>query len=560
MTADSSSARPARPARHRPIAAALTAGVLSLAGCAAPAGSASPTAPTASEGKDTITVTERTPAGAGELDRVTWSVAAEPSSFDWIYNASFATGQIMANVCEGLLRLAPDMSLEPALAESFDNPSPKTWVYRLRSGVTFHDGTPLTAEDAAFSLSRNLDTAAGSFWSGAYANVSTVKATGPLEVTVTLKQPDALFNSYMSSPAGIIDSKATVQAKGKSYGTPDGGVNCVGPFSLASWDKGQSMTLARDDDYFDPAHRAKAKEVVFQFVRDPAAAVNGMLAGSIDGGWFLPPSSLRRLASSGQGKVYYGRSTQGFNAIVMNFDGPLGDVRIRRALSMAIDRDGIIKAVLQGAGEPQKAPAVPGSWGYADETYQKAWDALTVTERRLDEARKLVAEAGAPTGPIVLATTNGEAEVPVIGAEIQAAAKQIGLQVEIRSIPADQYSGVYTDKKAREGIDLYLTGWGTDFADPLQMYQYFQTGHFYNFAGFSNTGFDKLVAEAGKTGDPEARAALVADAQRIVVDELVWIPLYAPYNTLFLNNRLTGTPASYVQLHYPWAADLGTAS
>jgi len=130
-------------------------------------------------------------------------VAAEPSSFDWIYNASFATGQIMANVCEGLLRLAPDMSLEPALAESFDNPSPKTWVYRLRSGVTFHDGTPLTAEDAAFSLSRNLDTAAGSFWSGAYANVSTVKATGPLEVTVTLKQPDALFNSYLTTSPRI---------------------------------------------------------------------------------------------------------------------------------------------------------------------------------------------------------------------------------------------------------------------------------------------------------------------------------------------------------------------
>ncbi|MCM2386801.1 ABC transporter substrate-binding protein [Streptomyces albipurpureus] len=507
-----------------------------------------------------LKVTELTPKAAGSLDRITWAVTAEPSSFDWIYNASFETGQIMANVCEGLMRLAPDMSVEPALAESFTNPTPTTWVYKVRPGVTFHDGTELTAEDVAFSLNRNLDTKAGSFWSGAYENVSSVKVSGPLEVTVALKQPDALFNSYLSSPAGIVGSKATVTAKGKAYGTPDGGVNCVGPFSLSKWDKGQSMTLKRDDNYFDPAHKAKSKEVVFRFVRDPAAMVNGLLSDSIDGSWFLPPSAIKRLSSSGKGSVYYGKSTQGFNAIVMNTEGPLRDVRIRQALSMAIDRKGIIDAVISGAGQPQKAPAVPGSWGYAEEKYQQAWDGLKVTEQNLEAAKKLVADAGAPSKPIVVATTSAEAEVPVIGAEIQSAAKKIGLDVQIKSVPADQYNGVYTDKKAREGIDLYLTGWGTDFADPLQMYQYFQTDHFYNFSGFSNPKYDDLIVKAGKTQDQAQRADLVTAAQKIVVDELVWIPLYAPYNTLFLNKRVTGTPASYVQLHYPWAAHLGASS
>ncbi|MFF0450335.1 ABC transporter substrate-binding protein [Streptomyces sp. NPDC004609] len=538
----------------RRLTVALVAGSLALTACSG-AGPGKKSA-----GGKELAVTELTPKPSGTLDRVTWAVSAEPSSFDWIHNASFETGQIMANVCEGLLRLAPDMSLQPALAESFSNPSPTTWVYRVRSGVTFHDGTPLTAEDAAFSLSRNLDAKAGSFWSGAYENVSSVKATGPLEVTVTLKQPDALFNAYMSSPAGIVDSKATVTAKGKAYGTPGGGVNCVGPFSLSAWEKGQSMTLTRDDKYFDPAHRAKAKEVVFRFVRDPAAMVNGLLSDSIDGSWFLPPSAIGRLSASGKGTVYYGTSTQGFNAIVMNTDGPLKDVRIRRALSMAIDREGIIDAVIGGAGEPQKAPAVPGSWGYAEKTYRGAWDGLKVTEQNIETAKKLVAEAGVPAGPIVVATTSAEAEVPVIGAEIQSAAKKIGLDVRIKPVPADQYNAVYTDKKAREGIDLYLTGWGTDFADPLQMYQYFQTDHFYNFSGFSDPRYDELIVKAGRTQDEEERARLVTAAQKIVVDELVWIPLYAPYNTLFLNKRITGSPASYVQMHYPWAADLGASS
>ncbi|MEU6663124.1 ABC transporter substrate-binding protein [Streptomyces sp. NPDC046821] len=545
------------PSRTSPagrFAVALVAGALALTGCAG-----SPQK-TQGAGQQGVKITELTPKASGPVDRITWAVSAEPASFDWIYNASFETGQIMANVCEGLLRLGPDMSLQPALAASYTNPTPTTWVYRLRKGVTFHDGTPLTADDVVFSLNRNLQPKLGSYWSGAYENVSSVKATGPLEVTVTLKRPDSLFNSYLSSPAGIVDSKATVQAKGKKYGTPDGGVNCAGPFSLASWEKGQSITLARDDHYFDPAHRAKAKQVVFRFVDDPAAAVSGMLSGSIDGSWSLPPSSLGRLSSSGKGSVYYGRSTQGFNAIVMNDGGPLHDVRIRRALSMAIDRKGIIDAVIGGAGQPQRAPAVPGSWGYAAKTYQKAWDALTVTKHDVDAAKKLVGQAGAPAKPIVLATTSAEAEVPVIGSEIQSAAKKIGLKVQIKNLPAERYNSVYTDKKAREGIDLYLTSWGTDFADPLQMYQYFKTGHFYNFAGFSDHAFDRLIGQAERTGDPGRRAGLVTSAQKIVVDKLVWIPLYAPYNTLFLSKRLTGCPASYMQLHYPWAADLGAAS
>ncbi|MFE2089199.1 ABC transporter substrate-binding protein [Streptomyces sp. NPDC059460] len=542
------------PRGARRLAVTLVAGTLALTACSGVSPEKKPA------GQQGLTVTALTPKASGPLDRITWAVTAEPTSFDWIYNASFETGQIMSNVCEGLLRLAPDLSLEPALAESFANPTPTTWVYKVRSGVTFHDGTPLTAEDVAFSLGRNLDAKAGSFWSGAYENVSSVKATGPLEVTVTLKQPDVLFNSYMSSPAGIVDSKATVTAKRKAYGTPGGGVNCVGPFSLGKWEKGQSMTLTRDDKYFDAARRAKAKEVVFRFVRDPAAMVNGLLSDSIDGSWFLPPSALKRLSTSGKGTVYYGKSTQGFNAIVMNTDGPLKDVRVRQALSMAIDRKGIIDAVISGAGEPQKAPAVPGSWGYAEKTYRSAWDGLKATEQDIEAAKKLVAEAGRPAKPIVVATTSAEAEVPVIGAEIQSAAKKIGLDVQIKAVPADQYNGVYTDKKAREGIDLYLTGWGTDFADPLQMYQYFQTDHFYNFSGFSDPKYDELVVKAGKTSDEEERAKLVTAAQQIVVDELVWIPLYAPYNTLFVNKRLTGTPASYMQLHYPWAADLGASS
>lgn len=506
-----------------------------------------------------IEVVELTPEATGELDRIAWAVSSEPASLDWIYNADNSTGSILANVCEGLLRLAPDLTLEPALAESFDHPDPTTWVYTLRDGVAFHDGSPLTAEDVVFSLNRNLDPEAGSFWSGAFANVAAIEATGPLEVTVTLSAPDELFNAYMSSPAGIVEHAATVQELGEQYGTPQGGVNCVGPYEFGSWESGQSITLVRDDDYFDEALRAKTETVEFDIVRDPAAVVNGLLSGSLDGTWDVAPASIDRLSSSGVGTVYYGPSTQGYNAIVMDPSGPLADPVVREALSMVIDREAIIDVAIKGAGQEQRAPAVPGTWGYAQDTFQAAWDEIESATLDVEGAKELLATTDAPTEPIVLATTNAEAQTPVIGAEIQSAAAKIGLDVELKSIPADQYYAVYTDAEARTGIDLYLTAWGTDFADPLQMYRYFQTGDFYNFFGFSDPEYDALIAQAGAQADPAERAESLVEAQKIVVGQSLWIPLYAPYNTVFLNARATGTTASYVQLHSPWAARIGAA-
>lgn len=538
------------PARFAALAGAVLLAV-GLAACSSGGGAPKPSS--------AAQLVDESPKAAGNLDRLTWAVSSEPATLDWIKDADTSTGTILANVCEGLMRLAPDLSIQPALAESVANPDPLTWVYRLHSGVTFHDGTPLTAADAAFSLQRNLDPAAGSFWGGAYVNVASIRATGPLEVTVKLKQPDALFNSYMSTPAGIVDSEASVKRLGASYGTPKGGVNCVGPYSFASWSPGQSITIVRDDHYFDAAHRAKTKTVEFDFVRDPSAVVNGLLSGSLDGSYEISPAALSRLSSSKAGHVYYGPSTQGYDAIVMNTKGPLGDPIVRKALSMVIDRSAIIKAAVGGAGAEQRAPAVPGSWGYAKSTFQKAWDDISTATFDVAGAKKLLATTTAPTAPIVVATTSSDATTPIIGAAIQAAAEKIGLKVQLRSIPADQYYAVYTDASARKGIDLYLTSWGTDFPDPLQIYQYFQTGNIYNFTGFSDPAYDALVNKAAGDSDPDTRAATVVQAQKIIVDQSLWIPLYAPYNTLFLSARATGAPASYVQLHAPWAASIGAA-
>lgn len=108
-------------------------------------------------------LTTETPAPSGNIDSITWASYAEPYSLDYAYAFDYADNQVLANMCESLLRLNPDYSLSPGLAESFANPDPLTWVYQIRDGVTFHDGTPLTAADAVASMNRHLDPEVGSF-------------------------------------------------------------------------------------------------------------------------------------------------------------------------------------------------------------------------------------------------------------------------------------------------------------------------------------------------------------------------------------------------------------
>ncbi|WP_067177439.1 ABC transporter substrate-binding protein [Microtetraspora niveoalba] len=503
------------------------------------------------------TLTESLPAATGELDTLRWALHAEPSTLDPMYPSDLPPLEVLANVCESLVKIEPDFSYTPALAESWSSPDPLTLVYELRPGVKFHSGAELTAKDVAYSLSRHLDKSLGSYYGAVYQNVKDIRATGDLEVTVRFKAPDALFHQSMATAAGRILGKAASEAAGKDLGKPGEAPDCTGPLKLGTWTTGQSITLDRFDAYWDAAHRAKTGHVRFDFIRDPAAAITALLAGELDGSWYVPSSGFARLRATDTGTLYFGRTSGSYVAMVTDLNGALGDVRIRKALSLAIDRRGIVKAAVAGAAEPLKAPAAPGSWGFEKEALRAAYDALPDPGGRLEEARALVREAGVPSAPVTIAVTGSQAEMPVIGAEVKRAGESIGLKVEIRTLPADNYNALYSDAEARKGIDLIFSLWQTDFPDPTQIYQYLQTGDTFNYARWSNPEYDRLVTEAASAGDPAQRAKLVVGAQDIAVKALIWIPLYAPFNTLFLGKGLTGAPTSSVQITYPWAADIG---
>ncbi|SFR88900.1 peptide/nickel transport system substrate-binding protein [Agromyces sp. CF514] len=531
------------------LVAGLAAGALVLTACTAE--------PATKSVAPDFELTTQTTAPSGDIDSFTWASYAEPYSLDYAYAFDYADNQVLANVCESLLRLNPDYSLSPGLAESFSQPTPTTWVYEIRDGVTFHDGTPLTAADVVASMQRHLDPAVGSFWYSVYQNVVSIEQTGDREVTVTTAIPDSQFNQGMGGSAGVVESAATLAAAGADYGNSTGLVNCTGPFELTSWESGESITLTRYDDYWDDSLRAKSGEVKFVFMNDPTARVNAMKSGDVDGSWMLPVDGIPQLQQTA-GEVSFGLTTAVNDLVVSNLDGPLGDVRVRKALLMALDRQGILEAGAKGYGEVSNALTTESVWGGAsDATREAAFSDLEEYPHDVEAAKKLVEEAGATGEKIVIATAPITNEFAVVSQATVAAAQSIGLEAEIQTITPNAYTALFSDPSAREGIDLYLTTWYLSSPDPLEMYAILRTGEFSNYGNWSNADFDALATEAVGTADPEERAEKVVELQHIANEELPWLPLYTTPMTAYQGERITGVSPSIAFLYYPWAAEIG---
>ncbi|MGS0562602.1 ABC transporter substrate-binding protein [Microbacterium aurugineum] len=540
----------------------LRGGVASLAGLIAIAALAgcSPTGAPDAASDESIDwkLTETTPAPTGDIDSFSFATYAEPYSLDYAYAFDYADNSVLANVCESLLRLNPDYSLSPGLAESFEHPTPDTWVYTIRDGVTFHDGTPLTAADAVASMSRHLDPAVGSFWYSVYQNVKSIEQTGAREVTVTMTGPDSQFNLGMGGAAGVIESAATLTAKGADYGNSTGGVNCTGPFQLTWWDSGESIAMSRYDGYWDEDLRAHSGEVEFVFMTDPTARINALKSGSVDGSWMVPMEAVPTLRSAGEGDVLFGMNTAVGNVVVSDLEGPLGDLRVRKALLLAMDRDGILQAAYRGVGETTDVMTTESVWKDAsDAARTAAFEDITSYGQNLEEAKRLIAEAGAEGAELTYVTAPISNDFSVISQATVAAAQSIGLKVNVETVTPNAYTALFSDPSAREGVDLFYTSWYLSSPDALEMYSVLRTGDFSNYGGWSNPEFDAILQEAVTIDDPAARSELTAKAQQIANAELPWLPLYQAPVSLYLGERITGVQPSIAFMYYPWAATIG---
>jgi peptide/nickel transport system substrate-binding protein len=539
------------------LAATLTVAA-GLAGCSAerpPAG-----APQGGAGQLEEIFT--TPAAKGPIDAFTWNLATgEPASLDWTRAYADSENTALANMCESLMVQNEDMTLAPGLAERVDRPDDTTLVFAIRPGVKFWNGAPLTADDVAFSLSRNLDAKVGSYWAEPFFdNVTSIEATAEDQVTVHLKQPDALFERILATAAGVVGNRQFVESAGPAYGTARGGIMCTGPFALDTWKPGSAITMRKNADYWNPDRSALADRVTLTFVTDESTITSSLLSGDIDGTYRTPLSSMEPLRTSGKGHFYLGASTDWLAIRPTEKAGPMQDVNVRRALSMAFDRQAIVNGVYRGTAQASTSPIQSGAWGYSRGLWEAAASKYADPARDVDGARKLI-EDGGSGGQTISVAYPTELEAESKTAELLAdAAREIGLDVKLVPLPVTSFTNLYFDKAARAEYDAFVVvEYGAGVADPIVSLSEFTPQSAYDYGQLNAPGVTDNVTAAFTTLDDDARADHLLAAESALVDNVGLINIANPRIPLYMGDRITGATASIAFLYFPWAARIGAA-
>lgn len=530
--------------------------VLSLtAACTgAPPPTSSSVAPTA----QTSGFTVDTPAPTSNAGDVVWATYRETQTLDPVQGFDYPEQTADSLLCESLLRQRNDMSYGDGLAK-LTIVSPTQYDFTINAKATFWDGTPVTAADAVFSLKRAADPNSGSLYSAVFSRVKNIQATGERTLTITLSQPDYWLLGELSSTGSEIVEQKYAQAQGKNFGTVSGGVMCSGPFKVASWQTGKGVKMVPNPTYWDTSlPKPKLNSLTLIGVPDDATLTAGLQTGAIDGSYAIALSTLGQLEKDPNVTVYQGPPYLTVAMVISATKGPLANPKVRQAISLALDRNGIINTIYRGAGNLPHALEASGTWGTAVSTFQAGYDALPAMSQDLAQAQSLAKSLNIAGQSVTLGTSSG---VPVLNSEalaFKSACEAIGLKVTLQNVSPSNYINYFIDPKARSSVDAFATSNYGDYADPSALYSSMAyPGGDQNFNNYDNPVVTSALNAARGEADATTRAEDVIKAQAAITADLPWIPLVAANNVLIMNKKVTGAPATFVYMFGPWAAYLG---
>lgn len=450
-------------------------------------------------------------------DTLVLAMTLEPPGLDPTAGAAAAIGEVVHyNVLETLTKIGPDSSLTPLLAQSWTvTPDNKTWAFKLRAGVVFQNGEPFNAAAVKFSFERAAAPDSLNKDKAVFANIVNLSATDELTLVVTLKNTNPDFGFQLGqATAVIVEPKSAAGNASQPVGT--------GPFKVESWAKGSALVLVRWDGYRDVKSVA-LRRVTLRFISDAAAQVAALLAGDVD--LFPRVSAARSMAqfkADRRFQVLVGGSRAKTIVAMNNKKKPLDDLRVRRAIAMAINRQQVIDGAADGYGTPIGSFYVPGAPGYVDLTSVNAYDP--------DRARALLKEAGIST-PLELSLKLPPTPYARQGGEVIAAMlAKVGIVAKQENLEWAQWlSGVYSQK----AYDLTVIS----HVEPLDFGNFARPGYYWNY---DSPVFNALWARINTTADPLARLKLMHQAQRLVADDAVAAYLYQPTWITVANARLRG--------------------
>lgn len=449
---------------------------------------------------------------------------AEPKALDPAAVTAVNDFRILMNVYDGLVRYKDGtLEVEPALATSWDiSEDGKEYIFKLREGVKFHDGSDFNAEAVKFNFDRMLkedhpfhDTGPFplAFFFSAVQQVDVVDAS---TVKFTLNAPYAPFLSNLAYPTGLIVSPASVEQHGKEFGRNPSG---TGPFKFAEWKSNERVVVERNPDYWDG--EAGTQAVVFRPITDANTRTAEMLAGGIDLMVEVPPVALSQFRGDDYTLVEQAGPHVWF--LILNAkEGPFADKRVRQAANYAINKEAIVNDVLEGTAAVAAGPTPPAfAWAYNNSLQPYAYDP--------EKAKALLKEAGAEGAELTFYVTEGGSGMldPVaMGTAIQADLQAVGLKVKIETYEWNSFLG-----KVNPGLegkaDMAEMAWMTNDPDTLP-YLALRTGAWpaeggFNSGYYSNPEVDKLLEDARASTDQSERAKLYQQMQEIVQEDAPWV-------------------------------------
>jgi peptide/nickel transport system substrate-binding protein len=419
----------------------------------------------------------------------------------------------------GLTRMGANMQPLPDLAESWQGDGEaKVFTFTLRQGLTFHDGSPCTAEDVVATYKAILTPATGSPARPVVNMISDVSAVDARTVRFTLKYSYADFPiSVAHANARIVSAKALAGPLTEIDTKPNG----TGPFKLETYDSARLTRLVRNERYHDQG-KPYLDAVEMYLFPDLAAESTNFLSGAIDVMLEVQQANFKRIASSRGVNALRVASGRFINVVMRQDQKPFDDVRVRRAMAMAVDRDLLVDMVLEGLGRTAHDNILSPEYRFRIDTPKVAFDAAA--------ARRLLAEAGYPQGiKIKLVASNRPAIRTQVAIAIKEMARPAGFDIEVETMPHDTFlANVW-----RKG-NFYMGYWGMQPTEDGAFTLLLTSDAAFEDTAWSNKEFDEAVSRGRSTLDEAERGRLYARAQELVARDV-------PYVIPFFQDVLTAS-------------------
>ena len=430
--------------------------------------------------------------------------------------ASAIAEVVQDNIFETLTKINADGSITPMLAERWEvSPDLRTTTFYLRKGVTFSNGEPFNAAAVKFSFERATGEKSTNKDKRTFAAMDSVSAVDEHTVVIINKEPDPDFLFYMGqATAAIVEPKSADGNNAKPTGT--------GPYLLDSWAKGSSITLKAWPG-FRNASAIKIKRATFRIITDPAAQVAAVLSGDVDAFPRVTPRGLAQFKRDPRLQTLICGSRAKTVLAINNAKKPLNDVRVRRAISMAIDRKAVIQGAGDGLGVPIGSHYVPSAPGYVDTTGINPYDP--------EKARALLKEAGVTT-PLELSLVLPPPPYARQGGEvIVSELAKIGIVCKVQNVEwaqwlANTYGGAHN-------YDLTIVS----HVEPFDLSNFTKPGYYW---GYDNPKFNELFTRIKTAPSTAERNKLLGEAQKMLADDAVLAWLYQPQWVTVAKRGLNG--------------------